>query len=248
MNMVVRNLEEKSIFLPNNSLSLIAVDLLKVLKSSYNYRKLSNITGIPVSTLTRYLTGKTMPRGVKARKLIKNLIMNLNISSLLSHFTDGDGSLDLYEVMFNPNMIKIIAAHVLNEFAGMRITSLLALDNLSIPLTTYLSAITMRPFSIVSREPLPIKNSDMYTLILEDSKGVWPLCYWLYFKNVKKRESILIISSKTPEARLFNKLAQIIEKKNSEIVGFFSVVGSLEEFSRLNLKSNCRKYYIISED
>ncbi|MEM1584147.1 MAG: hypothetical protein QXP57_05005 [Nitrososphaerota archaeon] len=236
----------RELFSIDNGVSHIAVDLLKVLKDRYNYRKLSNLTGIPVSTLTRYLTGKTIPKGSKARRLLKNLILNLNTSSLISQFTKDGGIIDVSKIMFNPSMIKIIGAHIVNEFAGMKITSFMALDLLSIPLTSYLSTITSRHFYIITREPIPADSHEFFTIILNDSESIWSICYWVYFNQIKKRESILMISTNIPESVFFGKLIEILEKKNVEIVGLFSLIGSEEEFSRLPLKSGCKKYYILS--
>lgn len=237
----------KELFSSDNNVSYIAVDLLRVLKDKYNYRKLSNLTGIPVSTLTRYLTGKTIPKGNKARRLLKNLILNLNTPSLISQFIKDGGVIDICKIMLNPNMIKIIGADIVNEFTGMKITSFMALDLLSIPLTSYLSTITSRHFYIVTREPIPADNHEFFTIISNDSGLMWPTCYWVYFNQIKKRESILMISASIPENRFLNKLIEILEKKNVEIVGLFSLIGSEEEFSRLPLKFGCKKYYIPSQ-
>jgi len=236
----------KELFQFNNGVSYIVVDLLKVLKDKYNYRKLSSLTGIPVSTLTRYLTGKTIPKGNKARRLLKNLVMNLNVSSLISQLIRDGSSVDISKIMLNPNMIKIIGAHVINEYVGMKITSFMALDLLSIPLTAYLSTITSRHFYLVAREPLPVDNQESFTIILNDSRSIWPTCYWVYFNQVKKKESILMVSAKIPEYDFFNKLIEILEKKNVETAGLFSLLGNEEEFSKLILKPGCKKYSILS--
>ena len=104
-NRLTLNLEEEG--------RLIAVDLLKILKTKYNYRKLSTITGFPVSTLTRYLTGKTIPKRSRTEKLLKNLLANINISSLIAqNIGGGKDYSDLSRVMLDPNIIKVLGAHV----------------------------------------------------------------------------------------------------------------------------------------
>ncbi|MDW7985724.1 MAG: hypothetical protein RMI88_00710 [Nitrososphaerota archaeon] len=236
----------KNLLQSNDGISSIAVDLLKVLKTKYNYRKLSSLTGIPVSTLTRYLTGRTTPKGMKARRLLRNLLLNINTSSLISQFIKDDGVVDLPKIMFNPNMIKILGAHVINEFAGMKITSLMSLDLLSIPLTSYLSTTTSRPFYMVCREPLPLNDGDFFTIFLNNSKNLWPSSYWVYFNKAKKEE-ILMISSKVPDEDFFNKLVLKLEERSVEVTGIFSVVGNEEELSKLSLKPGCKKYFVLLE-
>lgn len=239
--------EDSKLQWSNNGISAVAVDLLKVLKQRYNYRKLSDLTGIPVSTLTRYITGKTAPKGAKAQRLLKDLIVNLNITSILSEFREGDGGLIISRVMLNPNMVKILGAHIINEFAGTRITSFMSLDILSIPLTSYLSIVTSRQFYIVSREPLPVKDGEQFTIFLNHSGNAWPTSFWVYFSRPKRREEVLMISSRAPEEEFFNTLVRRMEQENAEIIGLFSVIGSDEKLSKLKLKPGSRKLYLIQE-
>ncbi|MEN2974837.1 MAG: helix-turn-helix domain-containing protein [Candidatus Caldarchaeales archaeon] len=238
---------EKNIFQFNDVISNISVDLLKVLKANYNYRKLSSLTGIPVSTLTRYLTGRTTPKGSKARKLLRDLILNVNLSSLISQFIRDDGTIDLPRIMFNPNMIKIMGAHAINEFAGMKITSFMSLDLLSMPLTSYLSTTTSRHFYIVSREPLSVDDGGFFILSQNKSRYVWPDSYWIFFNKVKKKEEVLMISSIIPEEEFFNKLVRVLEEKGVEIAGLFSVLGSEERLLKLDLKPGCKKSFLLQE-
>jgi hypothetical protein len=69
---------------PDVASSLMLVELLKSLKSLMDYRMLSQHTGIPVSTLTRYVTNKTLPRGRKTLELINKLLNMEDIKTLIS--------------------------------------------------------------------------------------------------------------------------------------------------------------------
>jgi len=42
----------------------LVMDILKILKEKYDYNTLSKITGLPISTLSRYCTGKSTPKGL----------------------------------------------------------------------------------------------------------------------------------------------------------------------------------------
>lgn len=237
----------KTLLDSEDGLSSVAVDLLRILKTRYNYRKLSVMTGVPVSTLTRYLTGKTVPKGAKVRKLLRNLMANINISSLVAQSMRGNGEeVDLTPVMLDPNMVKVLGAHVINEFAGAKVTSFLALDTLSVPLTTYLAVSTSRPFHIVSSEPLAA-NGEAIPIIFNEPRSVWVKSYWLLLRLGRRKESILVISSKTPEPRFFNLLSDTLEKRGSEITGFFSVLANEEYMKKLNIRPGCKRSYILVE-
>ena len=230
---------------PGFEAGLIAVDLLRILKSRYNYRKLSTITGLPVSTLTRYFTGKTIPRGSKTKKLLESLLSSVNIPSLIAQkIRVEDGVSDLSQVMLDPNMVKILGAHVINEFAGMRITSILSIDILSIPLAAYLAMKTSRGLKIISHEPLSL-NGDSTPIIFVDDEWEFARSYWLVSNEGRRRESILIVASQTPSPAFFNSLINLLAKRKYELGGFFSVLAREDHLRRMELSPGIKKSYIL---
>ena len=227
-------------------LSSVAIDLLRILKARYNYRKLSVITGFPVSTLTRYLTGKTVPKGAKTWKLLKNLVANINISALIAqNIRNGDGYLDLTPIMLNSNMIKVLGAHVINEFAGTKVTSVLSLDMLSVPLASYLATTTSRPLHVISPEPLSV-NGENIPIVFPELGTPYAKSRWLLMNSPKKRESILAVSSQTPDPSFFNALIKVLKRKNAEIAGLFTVIAKEEILQRLNIPPGVKRSYVLA--
>jgi len=224
----------------------LVVDLLRVLKSRYDYRSLSAITGLPVSTLTRYITGKTAPRASKAERLLRNLLDNLNLTALITENVEynGDG-VDLTGVMLNPNILKIIGAYILEEFAGMKITSLLPLDLLSIPLASYLSTAISRPMHILSREPITVDDHSIPIIFRENENGEVK-AYWLLIRRGCKNESVLTISAQTPDPGFFNSLLKILKEHKIELGGFFSVIVEEDKLRRLKIPPGVKRSYILA--
>ena len=225
---------------------LIAVDLLKILKSKYNYRKLSTITGFPVSTLTRYLTGKTIPKRSRAEKLLKNLLADINISSLIAQNIDGgeEDYPNLSRVMLDPNIIKVLGAHILNEFMGMKVTSFLSLDLLSIPLASYLSTTTSRPLHIIANEPIAF-NGESIPIIFTEHGGMHAKSYWLVLRGNRRRESILAIASHSPTPPFFNSLMDTLTRLKHELVGIFMVSAREAHLKKMNLPPTLKRSYIL---
>ena len=224
---------------------LIAVDLLKILKSKYNYRKLSTITGFPVSTLTRYLTGKTIPKRSRAEKLLKNLLADINISSLIAqNIEGGEDYPDLSRVMLDPNIIKVLGAHVLNEFMGMKVTSFLSLDLLSIPLASYLSTMTSRPLHIIANEPIAF-NGESVPIIFTDHGGMHAKSYWLVLRRNRRKESILAVASHSPTPQFFNSLMDILTRLRHELAGIFMVSAREDYLKKMNLPPTLKRSYIL---
>ncbi len=224
---------------------LVVVDLLRILKLKYDYKALSKITGFPVSTLTRYITGKTAPRGSKIEKLLKSLLNNINFSALISEYAGFNGGhLDLTRVMFNPSLVKVIGAYVLEEFAGMKITSILPLDILSMPLASYLSMVTSRPMHLLSYDPISADGHSIPIVYSNDEGGEMKAC-WLFLRRNYKSESILALSSRTPDPNLFNTLLKILGERKMELGGFFSVSVREDEFRKLKIPPGVKRSYIL---
>ena len=224
--------------------STIAVDLLRVLKSRYDYKALSTITGIPVSTLTRYITGKTAPRASKAERLLKNLLENVNLAALISENAGYNGGVDLAAVMLNPNILKIIGAHILEEFSGMKITAILPLDILSIPLASYLSTAISRPMYLLSSEPVTTDGHSIPIIFREEGRGS-AKAYWLLIRRNCKSDSVLTISTQVPDPCLFNTLIEILAENRIDLGGFFAVIAEEEKLRRLKIPPGVRRSYII---
>lgn len=223
----------------------VVVDLLRILKSKYDYRALSTITGFPVSTLTRYITGKTAPKGTKAERLLKNLLSNINLTALIMNdFGGPDGNPDLSKLLLNPNIIKVLSAHIINEFIGMKITSILPLDILGIPLATYLAAATSRPLYLISPEPVTVNGDVIPIIFSEDGHGQAQAC-WLMMNKCGKKESVLIICSQTPNPYFFNSLIETIWKMGIELGGFFTIVAKEENLRKMKIPPGVKRSYII---
>ncbi len=228
-------------------LSSVVIDLLRIFKSRYNYKKISDMTGFPVSTLTRYLTGKTVPRGKKALQLLERLLANLNLKLVVNqHIRYLNGYVDLSQVMVNPNLIKVLGAYVINEFAGTKITSILSFDMTVLPLASYVSTMTSRPLGILAPEPLS-PNGESIPVIYPDMDGVHAVSRWLLLNQSRKRESILIISSRTPPPKLFNSLHKILKRKGVEVSGIFMIIADEEMLKELNLPPGIKRVHIMKD-
>ncbi len=224
---------------------LVVVDLLRVLKSKYDYKALSRITGFPISTLTRYITGKTAPRGPKAEKLLKNLLSNINLQALITKYAEFNGGrLDLTRIMLNPNLVKIIGAYILEEFAGMKITSILPLDLLSIPLASYLSTTISRPIHLLLCDPISADGRSIPIVYSNGEEGE-AKAYWLFLRKNCKSESVLTLSSRTPDPDLFDLLLKTLAEQKMDLGGFFSVSVREDELRELRIPPGVKRSYIL---
>ncbi|MEM0440939.1 MAG: hypothetical protein QXF45_00975 [Candidatus Caldarchaeum sp.] len=117
--------------------SYLAVNILKTLKNTMDYKTLSHHTGLPVSTLTRYVTNKTLPRGKRTLDLVDKLLKIVNVYHMVQQrlHADSDG-LDVSNVVSESYLVELMAAQMLREFAGSRIDCILAYDRAGLILAT----------------------------------------------------------------------------------------------------------------
>ncbi|MEM2237072.1 MAG: hypothetical protein QXR26_00150 [Candidatus Caldarchaeum sp.] len=122
---------------PDTLDSLILVDLLKTLKTMVDYKTLSEHTGIPVSTLTRYVTDKTLPRRRNAIAIVEKLLRMVDLESLVRQriLSDGD-EYDVSSVVSESQLIKLIVPYMAKEFTGQKLDCLLAVDKAGLALAT----------------------------------------------------------------------------------------------------------------
>jgi len=62
------------------------LNVLRYLNRKYNYRKLASLIGVSLSTLSRYCTGKTIPRGVKAKTLFERASSLIDYEEIVEEF------------------------------------------------------------------------------------------------------------------------------------------------------------------
>ncbi len=129
----------------NAYLSYLAVQILKTLKTSMDYKILSKQTGIPVSTLTRYVTNKTIPHGKRAQALIDNLISKLDIQAIINQrVVVTEDEVDVSQIVSESSLVELLVAYMLKEFSGYRVDAVLGVDRAGIVVATGFGLSTLK--------------------------------------------------------------------------------------------------------
>ncbi len=84
------------------------VDLLKVVRKQSSYSELSDITGLPKSTIARYVKGHIMPSYERACRIINIIYDILNIDEVLKELNPNELSA--------PETLKTVARHCIKYF------------------------------------------------------------------------------------------------------------------------------------
>lgn len=214
---------------------MVAVELLKLVKSSYDYKSLSQVTGLPTSTLSRYVKGRTFPRGQKAKQLLEKLVSVAKPEKIVSErINSANNELDASPLVFDTRFLKIINAYATNAFAGRKITCVMALDNLSLPLATSIGLSLDRKIVYVSDRPLWNDADSIhvtyYVRDLGERRGVW-----IPKQLLSNRESFLLVCGVLMNSLLPNALISYMKKSNMVFAGIFALAASKQSWDEITL-------------
>lgn len=223
-----------------------ALSLLKLLKSKYDYKSLSKLTGLPVSTLSRYCTNRTLPRGLRARKLLQTLMPLARAEDVVREMMklEPNGEIDATEVLFNPWVLRLISSYVSNAFAGRKVTYVLAADEESLSMATAIGMTLDKKFTLVSRKPLWREEDSVSTVLYLPRLGVREVL-WMPRMLIDRKESVLLVFSKVFDEKAANAVVAAVEKGRTHVSGVFALITGKESWEELSLPPATKKDALI---
>jgi adenine phosphoribosyltransferase len=119
----------------------MTINLLKTAKRQFTYRKLSDLTGLPVTVLSRYVKGHVLPSSSRARNIWKTLERVVGLEDELRRRIQFDefGYFDNTSIVYDSALLQQAVQHAFSKFAGRRITKILTAAVDGIPLATLIS-------------------------------------------------------------------------------------------------------------
>ena len=117
---------------------LATVELLRMAKQQYTYKKLQEETNLPVTVLSRYVKGHVLPNSERAREIWKALSKIINLEDEIRRRLKRDehGFFDNTPLIGDTNLLSQAANYAIAKFAGKRITKVLTAAVDGIPLAT----------------------------------------------------------------------------------------------------------------
>lgn len=211
---------------PNAYSSYLAVQILKTLKTGMDYKILSKQTGIPVSTLTRYVTNKTIPHGKRAAVLIEKLVSNVDIPALVNQrLVLNEDEVDVSQVVSESSLVELIVAYMLREFSGYRIDAVLGVDRAGTVVATGFGLSTMkRVFYAQNTESYA---SDRWLEIRYKNKQA-RLVQRLYVPSEALKNHILVSAGVLDSHVPLREIRTHIVSARGELVGVCAIAASQE--------------------
>ncbi|MCS7135933.1 MAG: helix-turn-helix domain-containing protein [Nitrososphaerota archaeon] len=223
----------------------VVIDLLKLLKEKHDYKTLSKMTGLPTSTLNRYIKNKTTPRPQNVKKLIEKIESRADVAELIREkaLINGD-DVNVYEVVSNPSLLKLINFYIVNEFSGSKLTAIMPLDVHSIPLSVVAAITIDRRLLLLSERPL-WDDENAITITYKMPGFVEKFKLWLPKNIVSNKDSVLMISSFLNSDSLINSVVSMLQKKEVSVAGLFSIMAKEQLWKKVLLPPGSRKKCLL---
>lgn len=208
-------------------LRLSAVEVLSYLRERYGYKALSEMLGLQVSILSRYINGRVLPNTVRAEKIV-----GLFNESLLSDIVKQrlsrteDGFYDLSEIVTDVGLLRLVAKVASNEFRVFSINKLLTVATDGIPLAVQVAA-ELRGELVIAKKR---KDLNVKSYFEEPIKRTPALVEYLYVPKgaLRKSDGVLIIDDVARTGETISGLIRIVNRVGARLVGVFTIV-MLEE-------------------
>ncbi len=218
------------------------LNVLHYLNRKYNYRKLASLLGVSVSTLSRYSTGKTIPRGVKAKTLFERASSLINYEEIVEEFF-GE-SLDTENGIYishDIETIKLLSTYLLSQFIGSRVESALALDLQAIPLATYFASLVNIELYFAHDKPL---WRDAIQVVYRNSSGEGRESIWIPRSAARRRLSTILIATSILSHSPIREILKTLQERKVHVSGLFALVSKGDVWAMLSVPQGCKKVLV----
>ncbi|MCD6089117.1 hypothetical protein J7K07_05315 [Candidatus Bathyarchaeota archaeon] len=120
---------------------LATVELLRIAKKKYTYKRLQEETNLPVTVLSRYVKGHVLPNSERAREIWNVLLRIINLEDEIKRRLkwNDSGFFDNTSIISDVELLNQAANYAIARFAGKRITKVLTAAVDGIPLATLIA-------------------------------------------------------------------------------------------------------------
>lgn len=214
---------------------LLAVEILKELKSIYTYKQLSEIFNIQESLLCRYVNGNTIPSDVQSLEILNKIKNKIFLSELFLKKIKiyEDGYVDLSELLLFPNLLKLLLEIYLYSIRNIsNVTKIFSIASNGIPFATIVSMILNKPLLIAKKH----KDSIHLEYYEESIKETDSVVNNLYIRKdlLSKNDKILIIDDVIKSGKTLNSSIKLIKKANADVLGALIIAGNSNNIKYVN--------------
>jgi len=232
---------------------LVAVELLRTAKLAdrkLTYRRLSEMTNLPVTVLSRYAKGHVLPNSERARHLFRVLSKIVDLETELRkriRFND-EGYFDNTSIIGDINLLRQAASFALARFAGKRITKVLTAAVDGLPLATMIAnslGVNLVVAKCSKEVGVPSFLDETYVL---NPSGVTMTLY-VPKDAIRRQDSVLVVDDMIKSGDAQAALINLVNKAKAELSGVFALIAMGDAWKRtLKMPRDCPTEILLRLD
>jgi transcriptional regulator with XRE-family HTH domain len=224
----------------------VAIDVIRFLKSRYNYRKLSSMLGIPQSTLSRYVRGETVPSPKHVRRILDWAESHLKPEQLVREYVNGEDLVELATIAAEPMLVRLLAGSAFETFSGRRILGVLSMDQLVLPIATAFSLLTGTKLYQLSERPHWGREKSIPIVFRQGGEPYSGSgCLWCPSSIGEVGEGVLLMTLAVTQPSPLTEVLKTLEEKRVHVTGIFTLVAKRRVWNSLRVPVACKKHAVL---
>ncbi|MDK2868939.1 MAG: purine operon repressor [Pyrococcus sp.] len=201
------------------------IRMLRVLKKTYTYEELSEITGLPVTVLNRYVKGKVLPSVERARELFERLSPYLNLEEEVKKRLkfDSHGFFDSMSVLSDTNLLALISEDVALKYMKLGVEKILTAATDGIPLAVQI-ANELGVDVVYAKKKKEVGVEKFYEINYIPSASGSITTLYLPVWALKKGERVLIVDDVVRSGETQRALVELCKQAGAIPVGMFFLI------------------------
>lgn len=224
---------------------MLAVRILRALRSYYKYRELEELLGLSAPIIWRYITGNVVPSKYRAKEILNRISERRIASKVIERAVRRGrrGLIDLSRVIYDTDVLSIIAYEAYRVFGGLRPTAILTIETDGIPLATFVSEM-LGGRLVIAKKSRDAWIEDYYeeTFISKDPPSIMSLYVPRFAIN--HTDIILIVDDLLRTGKTVRAAIKIVDRVGARLAGIFTMVSVGREWRR-NIRPEEVRLHIV---
>ncbi|MGC9210174.1 MAG: phosphoribosyltransferase family protein [Acidilobus sp.] len=200
-----------------------AVQLLRAARKFFPLTELSRMLSLPAPTLSRYVSGTTLPSEGNARVIIEGLLTKEVLTSLVAKAVKVYGGFyDITGVTLDPYALTLVSEYAVRRFEG-QFDRVLTPEAGGISLATAIGLASGRPI-VVARKQRPPNEGP----VLEAVSLSGPASYTVFYvtrRELPRESRVLLVDDFSIHGHTMRALAELARKAGAVVSGELVIVG-----------------------
>jgi adenine phosphoribosyltransferase len=203
---------------------LLLIDILKIVKSNYNWDQLSEYLNEPPSVLSRYYRGRILPSDDKAEKLYNRLVQLLDLEEAIIKRIkiNRQGFLNNQGLIGDITFLRIAALEVAKRFGGKYITKIVSPATDGVPFATIVAEVLNVPLVIAKKyKEVGVRRYIEGSYTTDDG---FINTFYIDRDLIKQRDIILIVDDILRTGSTYKCILDMFRRLKTDVAGIMVLI------------------------